>query len=155
MPLFRSMVGGMSEEGGRCSGYLPMDRQGGGGTLGRCLRMRRWCWMRTSLGHLTNRWRSFLNGSAPPMPNCFGLFSNSEFTTLSCNQTPTQPSQITRAVEIPSRSTGLGAVPLASSYVPRLQPLQPLFHIPTNIHNHQNQHYKLWLLIEHIINKTE
>ena len=84
-----------------------------------------------------------------------GLFSNSEFTTLSCNQTPTQPSQITRAAEIPSRSRGLGAVPLASSYVPRLQPLQPLFHIPTNIHNHQNQHYKLWLLIEHIINKTE
>jgi hypothetical protein len=62
-----------------------------GGTLRRCLRMRRWRWMRTTLGHFTNRCRSFLGGSAPPMPNCFGLFSNRGFVTFSCNQPkPTQ-----------------------------------------------------------------
>jgi hypothetical protein len=55
-----------------------------GGTLRRCLRMRRWRWMRTTLGHFTNLCRSFLGGSAPPMPNCFGLFSNSGLVTFSC-----------------------------------------------------------------------
>ena len=34
---------------------------------------------------LANRWRSFLGGSAQPMPNWFDVFSNSEFATLSCN----------------------------------------------------------------------
>jgi hypothetical protein len=55
-----------------------------GGTLSLCLRTRRWRWMRTTLGHLTKRWRSFLGGNAPPIPNCFGLFSNSGFVTFSC-----------------------------------------------------------------------
>ena len=61
-----------------------------GGTLRRCLRMRRWRWMRTTLGHLTKRWRSFLGGRAPPIPNCFGLFSNSGFVTTCANQTHKQ-----------------------------------------------------------------
>jgi hypothetical protein len=36
--------------------------------------MRRWRWMRMTLGHFTNWCKTFLGSSAPPMPNCFGLF---------------------------------------------------------------------------------
>uniref|UniRef100_A0A5B6ZGY8 CCR4-NOT transcription complex subunit 4 n=1 Tax=Davidia involucrata TaxID=16924 RepID=A0A5B6ZGY8_DAVIN len=39
--------------------------------------------MRTTCGHFTNRCRSFLGGSAPPIPNCLGRFSNKGFTTFS------------------------------------------------------------------------
>ena len=63
-----------------------------GGTLRRCLRIRRWRWMRTTLGHLTNRCRSFLGGSAPPIPNCFGLFSKSGLVIFSCTKPNTTKS---------------------------------------------------------------
>ena len=54
-----------------------------GGTFNLWFNTRRWRWMRTYLGHFTNLWRSRLGGSAPPIPNCFGLFSNNGFTVFS------------------------------------------------------------------------
>lgn len=56
-----------------------------GGTFKRCLRILFFLWIRTTLGHLTNRCRSLLGGKAPPIPNCLVRFSNSGFTTFSWN----------------------------------------------------------------------
>lgn len=39
--------------------------------------------MRTYLGHFTNLCKFLLGGIAPPIPNCFGFFSKSGFTTFS------------------------------------------------------------------------
>jgi len=38
------------------------------------------------LGHFTNRVRSLFGGNAPPIPNCFGRFSNKGFDTFSYNK---------------------------------------------------------------------
>lgn len=54
-----------------------------GGTFNRCLRILLCLWILTTLGHFTNLCKSFLGGRAPPIPNCFGRFSNNGFTTFS------------------------------------------------------------------------
>lgn len=54
-----------------------------GGTFKRCLRILFFLWIRTTLGHFTNRCKSLFGGKAPPIPNCFVRFSNSGFTTFS------------------------------------------------------------------------
>ena len=71
---------------------VPKTWLSGGSTSRCCIRMRRCRWMRTTLGHLTNRCRSFLGGKALPIPNCFSLFSKSRSVTFS-STSQTQPNQ--------------------------------------------------------------
>jgi len=61
---------------------VPKTWLSGGSTSRCCIRMRRCRWMRTTLGHLTNRCRSFLGGRALPIPNCFSLFLKSGSVTF-------------------------------------------------------------------------
>ncbi len=53
-----------------------------GGTFRRWFSTRRCLCILTYLGHFTNLCRSLFGGRAPPIPNCFGRFSNKGFATF-------------------------------------------------------------------------
>jgi len=53
-----------------------------GGTLRRWFSTRRCLCILTYLGHFTNRCKSLFGGRAPPIPNCFGRFSNKGLATF-------------------------------------------------------------------------
>ncbi|CAI9775133.1 unnamed protein product [Fraxinus pennsylvanica] len=83
----------------------------------------------SSSGYFTNRWRSFFDGNAPPIPNYFGRFTNKGFTTLSDFFLATAAGNFVPFFG----STPTGALNTEFSWAPmpdRLSPPHPRFFLP-------------------------